>query len=142
MLLIYYINNSMETHSKPTFHSVSRIPLFLEIPRKGQTPCEFFRHLSPLTISAILKRLPISGLTHRFKTSMIYFETGLNVGAEKQKNNFKRGDLTFMVANGAICIIQESIHGFPMNALGHLDNMDLLNSISAGDALILKRANE
>lgn len=100
MLLIYYIINSMETHSKPTFHSVSRIPLFLEIPRKGQTPCEFFRHLSPLTISAILKRLPISGLTHRFKTSMIYFETGLNVGAEKQKNNFKRGDLTFMVANG------------------------------------------
>ena len=129
----------MDISSKPNLHSVSQIPLLLEIPGKGQIKCQIFRHLSPITISAIIKRLPLSGLMHRFKTSMIYFESGLNIGAEKQKDIFKKGDLTFMVANGAICIIQENIHGIPMNVLGRLDNLDLLNSISVGDALILKK---
>jgi hypothetical protein len=128
----------METPSKSKFHSVSQIPLFLEIPGKGQINCQIFRHLSPITISAIIRRLPLSGLVHRFKNSMIYFESGLNIGAEKQKDIFKKGDLTFMVANGAICIIVENIRGIPMNALGRLENMDLLNTISVGDALILK----
>ena len=73
--------------------SVSRLTLTFEVIGKGTAECEIVRHLSPLTISRILKALPLRDRVHRLEDKLVYIETGLMIGAEKQRTQFKRGDV-------------------------------------------------
>ena len=72
--------------------SVSRLKLIAEISGKGQAECELVRHLAPMTSGAILKALPVQDRVHRFEDKFVYIETGMVIGAEKPRTQFKRGD--------------------------------------------------
>ncbi|MEM0363950.1 MAG: cyclophilin-like fold protein [Candidatus Nitrosocaldus sp.] len=118
--------------------SVSRIRLVLEIKGKGRCECELARHLAPLTVGSILRALPIEGRVYRYDGAFIYMETGLTIGREKQRDEFKRGDIGFMVANGALCIFLKDVKGMMFNPLGRvINNIELLEGASAGDVLLL-----
>lgn len=120
--------------------SVSRIRITMEVQGIGNFDCEFIRHLSPLTIATILRKVPITGLLHARGKHIKYIETGLNVGAEKQRAVFEEGDLTYMTSNGSICIILESISGIMMNPLGKfLGDVDSFRSIRSGAVLKLNK---
>ncbi len=122
--------------------SVSRIRVTLELKGKGRCECEFARHLAPLTVGSIVRSLPIEGRAHRYDGLFIYMETGLAVGREKQRDEFKRGDIGFMVANGAVCIFLKDIKGMMFNPLGRVtSNIEVLDSASAGDVLLLASAS-
>ena len=120
-------------------HSVSRFPITLEIPNRGSAQCEVIRHLSPLTAGTILKSLPLEDRVHKFEDKLVYIETGLTIGAEKQKTQFKRGDMAYMTSNGSICIfIKDSSHR-PMNPIGIVkSNLEVIESTQAGDIMILR----
>ena len=148
MLLInQQINSNAEfslqihmTWSNP--NSVSRIQVVLESREKGKTMLEFVRHISPITFSKIIKAMPISGRLHFLDHKLGYVESGLTVGAEKQKSTFQRGDLGFMISNGSICIVLQDTKGLSMNHIGHcIDDPLLLESMESGEIIFIKLAS-
>lgn len=148
MLLInQQINSNAEfnlqihmTWSNP--NSVSRIHVVLESREKGKIMVEFVRHISPITFSKIIKALPISGRLHFLDHKLGYVESGLTVGAEKQKSTFQRGDLGFMISNGSICIVLQDAKGLSMNHIGHcIDDPLLLESMESGEIIFIKLAS-
>ena len=145
MLLInQQINSNTEfnlqldmTWSNP--NSVSRIHVVLESREKGKITLELVRHLSPITFSKIIKGLPFSGRVHFLDHKLGYVETGLTLGAEKQKSTFQRGDLGFMISNGSICIVLQDTKGLSMNHIGHcIDDPLMLESIESGEIIFIK----
>jgi uncharacterized protein len=122
-----------------SLHSVSRLPMILEILNRGSAQCEIIRHLSPLTVGTILKGLPLQGRVHKFADILVYIDTGLIIGAEKQKTQFKRGDIAYMTYNGSICIFIKDSSYRPMNPIGIVkSNLEVIESTQTGDIMILK----
>jgi hypothetical protein len=120
--------------------SVSRIPIIIEVVGNGKVKCELVRHLSPLTVSNILHSIPIIGRLHYLGTKLVYFETGLNMGAEKQRAVFSKGDIGYMTSNGSLCIVLQDLSGIMMNPVGRvLDDLSPLITLPAGQTLSIKR---
>lgn len=120
--------------------SVSRIKLLAEVAGKGSAECELVRHLSPITAGILLKGLPVQDRVHRFEDKFVYIETGLVIGAEKSKTQFRRGDLTFLPSNGAICFITKDCTTQAMNAIGKIvQNIEAIEGVQAGDVIAVKR---
>jgi uncharacterized protein len=123
-----------------TAGSVSRIPMIIQILDKGIAPCELIRHLSPLCVRMILNYLPLQDRIHKFSDSIIYIETRLVIGAEKQKAQFKRGDIAYMTSNSSICIFTKDSVMTPMNPIGIVkSNLEIFESTQSGDIMILKK---
>ncbi len=120
-------------------NSVSRIHVVFEAVGRGKIVLELVRHLSPITFSNIIKSIPISGRLHFLERNIGYVETGLTLGAEKQKSIFKRGELGFMISNGSICVVLQSIKGINMNHIGHcVEDPLLLDSIDSSEIIFIK----
>lgn len=120
--------------------SVSRLRLTAEVAGKGTAEWELVRHLAPLTAGAILKGLPVQDRVHRFEDRFVYIETGLVIGAEKQRTQFKRGDVALMTSNGAICFILKDCTVQAMNPVGKvLNNIEMVEAVKPGDVLVVKR---
>ncbi|MEM2760006.1 MAG: cyclophilin-like fold protein, partial [Nitrososphaerales archaeon] len=78
---------------------------------------------------------------HHFEDKFVYFETGLTIGAEKQKSDFKRGDIGFMISNGSICVFLKDVSVTTnMNPIGRvIANIELIESSAPGDVLLLRK---
>lgn len=121
--------------------SVSRLRLRIEVANKGSAEAELVRHLAPVTCNAIIKGLPLQDRVHRYEDKFVYIETRLVIGAEKQRSQFKRGDLAFMTSNGSICVFIQDVSVQPMNPIGKiLDNIGVVESSQPGDVMIVKRS--
>jgi hypothetical protein len=120
--------------------SISKVKVILEISGKGVSQGHIVRHLSPLTSSAILKSLPIQRRANKFKDRFVYIETELALGREKQRTNFKRGDLAFMTFHGSICVFLNDTISTPMNPLGSVTtHLEILERIVPGDLITINR---
>ena len=120
--------------------SISKVKVILEISGKGVSQGHILRHLSPLTSSAILKSLPIQRRANKFKDRFVYIETELALGREKQRTNFKRGDLAFMTFHGSICVFLNDTISTPMNPLGVVTtHLEMLETIVPGDLITINR---
>jgi uncharacterized protein len=120
--------------------SISKVKVILEISGKGVSQGHIVRHLSPLTSSAILKSLPIQRRANKFKDRFVYIETELALGREKQRTNFKRGDLAFMTFHGSICVFLNDTISTPMNPLGSVTtHLEMLERIVPGDLITINR---
>jgi hypothetical protein len=120
--------------------SISKVKVILEISGKGVSQGHVVRHLSPLTSSAILKSLPIQRRANKFKDRFVYIETELALGREKQRTNFKRGDLAFMTFHGSICVFLNDTISTPMNPLGVVTtHLEMLETIVPGDLITINR---
>lgn len=121
--------------------SVSRIRLVAEIAGKGSAECELVRHLAPITSTILLKGLPVQDRVHRFDDKFVYIETGMVIGAEKQRTHFKRGDLALLPSNGAICFVIKDCTVPAMNPIGRIaNNIESIEAVQAGDVVSVKRA--
>lgn len=122
--------------------SVSRIPILLSINNVIDIEGELVRHLSPLTIKKILGCLPISQLVINFQNKYIQINIELNIGIEKPKNIFKKGDIAFSPISNSICIfLNDYDHNNQLNHIGFVKNDDLekLKKTKAGDILNIRR---
>ena len=127
--------------SHQNYGTVSRLPIILEIVNKGFAQCEIIRHLSPLSIASLIKNLPLQDRIHKIAHEMVYINTGLTIGAEKQRTHFKRGDIAYMTSTASICIFVKDSIVNQMNPIGIVNaNLELLESTSAGDIMVLKKA--
>lgn len=125
---------------QPNAGSVSRLKLAIEVLNKGSATCELVRHLAPLTAGAIWKGLPVQDRVHRFADKFVYIETGLVIGAEKQRTQFRRGDMGFLPSNGSICVFVKDAVVQPMNAIGMVStNLEIIESSQPGDVMVVKK---
>jgi len=122
-------------------NTVSRIPLILEISNKGVVECEIIRHLCPITTKLILNGLPLKDRIHKLQGALVYMETGLIIGAEKQRSRFRRGEMAYLTANGSVCIFVKDCPAIStMNPIGVVtSNLRILESAQTGDVIILRR---
>ena len=120
--------------------SVSRVNVILEISGKGVARGEIVRHFSPLTSMAVLNSLPMQRRINKFKDRFVYIETELVMGREKQRTDFRRGELAFMSLHGSICVFLNDTVSTPMNPLGLVtSHLELLESLAPGELLTIRR---
>jgi hypothetical protein len=121
--------------------SVSRLKIAIEIQDKGSAWAELVRHLAPLTIGTILKSLPLQDRVHRYADKFIYVETGLVIGLEKHRTQFRRGDIAYLTSNSSICVFVQDAKVQPMNSLGTVtSNLEIIESSRTGDVMIIKES--
>jgi hypothetical protein len=90
-------------------------------------------------VKIILKSLPLQDRVHKYGDKLVYIETGLTIGAEKQKTQFKRGDIAYMTSNGSICVFIKDSLITPMNPIGIVkSNLEVIEATQTGDIMILK----
>ena len=119
--------------------SVSRIEINVEIKGKSQLKCELKRHLAPKTVGTITRSLPLEGNVHMMGNSFAYTETKINVGGERQRTQFKKGDVSFMPSTGSICFfLNDTDSTKTMTPIGTItSNMDALSNVKPGDVFVI-----
>jgi len=120
---------------------ISKIDVILEINGRERIKCQLKRHLSPMTVGLITRMLPLKGNVHQMGRSILYFETGINSGIERKREDFKKGDIAFLPTEGSICFyIDNMSDGKPMTIIGKIiDGIEKLSGIKSGDILSLSR---
>jgi hypothetical protein len=120
-------------------NSVSVVNLILEINGKSKLFCQLKRHLSPKTVGLISRSLPIQSNAHKMGNSVIYIETTIDSGIERQRSEFKKGDIAFMPYEGSICFFfADSSNVKSMSLIGKIvDNVDILKEIKSSDIISL-----
>lgn len=125
------------------FQSISRIPIKIELNRESELQGEFRRHLSPLTIKKLISILPLVGRINRYDGKFVYIKIAVELGAEKPNGSFKKGDIAFSPLGNFICIfISDATMDQKLNLLGRVttDNIDILQSLKAGDYLSINKS--
>jgi hypothetical protein len=119
--------------------SVSSSQLIVEIKGKSKMTCELKRHLSPKTVGSILRSLPLEGNAHLLGQNIVYFETAVNSGVERQRKEFKKGDIAFSPAGGSICFfVSDVISSKTMTPIGKLlSGVDELSAVKSGDIIAI-----
>lgn len=119
--------------------SVSSSHLVIEVKSKSKLVCELKRHLSPKTVGSILRSLPLEGNAHFLGQSIVYFETMISSGIERQRKEFKKGDIAFSPAGGSICFfVSDIVTTKPMTPIGKiLENVDSLKDVKPGDIIVI-----
>jgi hypothetical protein len=119
--------------------SVSSLQLVVEIKSKSKLVCELKRHLSPKTVGSILRSIPLEGNAHFLGQNIVYFETPINSGIERQRKEFKKGDVAFSPAGGSICFfVADVISSKPMTPIGRiLSDVDALKNAKPGDVIAM-----
>lgn len=84
--------------------------------------------------------MPLKDRIHKLGETLIYIETGLTIGAEKQRSRFKRGEMAYLTSNGSVCIfVKDSPAISTMNPIGIIrSNLELVKSVQTGDVMILR----
>ncbi|MBM3905103.1 MAG: hypothetical protein FJ354_00250 [Thaumarchaeota archaeon] len=119
--------------------TVSTTRLILEIKGKSKLDCELKRHLSPKTVGIIMRSLPLDGNAHFMGQNIVYFETKVNSGIERQKKEFKKGDIAFTPSGSSICLfVSDVITSKSLTPIGKiLANVDALKDVKSGDVISL-----
>ncbi len=125
--------------SENKFRSVSRIDIKVIINREETLHGQLIRHLSPLTISEMLRSMPFHGAVHYSRDTFCYIQTHLNIGQEKSRKKFSRGDIALMTSNGAICFfLKDASVEYSMNYIGRVSSkIEKLLSLRSNDELTI-----
>ena len=117
--------------------SVSKVECKAVIRGKGEVKFDIFKHLAPVTVSAILRELPINAHVTMYPKAMICLLTGIKAGVEKQRFEFAKGDIAFLPANGSLCFFLANAKSqSPLNPIGKLEtDIGVLSGLSAGDTM-------
>jgi hypothetical protein len=86
-----------------------------------------------------MRSLPLEGHVHLLGKSIAYFETSVDSGIERSRNEFKKGDVTFLSSSGSICFfLADAKLGKPMTPIGKLTgNTNALNDVKSGEVFCL-----
>ena len=120
--------------------SVSRLECTALIVGKGTFKVSLYRHLSPLTVNALMRVFPLESRVN-VQPAMACMFTTIRVGVEKPKTSFERGDVAFLASNGLICFfLKTATSDRPLNPLGKVDDgIELLDSLRPGSVIRLSR---
>ena len=120
--------------------SVSRIPIKIIIEKIGEAEGELIRYLTPRTVDAIVRALPVEGRAALWKEE-VYFEIPAKMGEEKAKTKVEKGDLAFWPMGSALCIFYgESQPYSAVNVVGKATkNLELFAKVKSGSVIRVER---
>lgn len=112
-----------------------------QVPGKGTIVANLFKHLSPVTLSRIVREVPIGGHVNFYERDFVYILTNVVSGEEKSRKEFKKGQVAFMPSGSSICFFLEEVRSYkPMNLLGEvIRGMDVLESLRRGDSIRIEK---
>ena len=119
--------------------SVSRVECLATVNGRGEGIVSLFRHLAPLTVSALVRTLPFDSRV-TLQTGMVCLFTQLRVGVEKPRTRFARGDVAFLPSGGLVCVFLGDAHSDrPLNPVGKVEKgLELFDAVRPGDVVSLK----
>jgi len=122
--------------------SVSRIPIKFVIEGIGEAEGELVRHLSPRTVEAIMRKLPIEGRAALWKEE-VYFEIPVKMGNEKAKPTVEKGTIAFWPMGNALCIFFGDTQPYsPVNIVGNVTkNLELFGQVKSGTKIRVERTS-
>ena len=120
--------------------SLSLIPIRLKIENLGEAEGEFVRFLSPRTVDALARKLPLEGRAALLKGG-IYFRIPLDLGLEKAKRIAEKGTLAYWPMGRAFCVFYEETKPYsPMNYVGKIKrNQEVFRQVKTGTKVIIDR---
>jgi uncharacterized protein len=120
--------------------SVSRIPIRFVIESVGKAEGELVRIRSPRTTDAIIKALPIEGMSALWQEE-VYFDIPVKMGNEKQSPTVKKGDLAYWPMGAAFCIFWGETQPYsPVNIIGKVTkNLELFEKVKSGTKIIIEK---
>jgi len=123
---------------EPLAGSVSKVECLASFRGGGRGRVALFRHLSPLSVNAIVRILPVDSRVN-VQPGMRCLFTSLKVGVEKPRTSFSRGDVALHASGGLICIfVKDAMSDSPLNPLGKVeDGLDLFEGMRPGDTVRL-----
>ncbi len=116
--------------------SVSKVECPAEVRGKGRFTLGLYRHLAPITVTALVQELPLASRAMVYP-GMIALLTKIRIGVEKQRMEFSKGDVAFLAANGSICIFLKNAKSErPLNPVGRVEEgLEVLEAAAAGDVV-------
>lgn len=116
--------------------SVSKIGCVAQVVGKGEVKVSLYRHLAPLTVNAIMRNLPIESRVN-VQSGMACLFTSIQVGVEKHRTDFGRGDVAFLASSGFLCFFLRSARSDrPLNPVGKVEaGLELLDNLGPGSVI-------
>jgi len=117
--------------------SVSKVECTLTIRGKGKLTLGLYRHLAPVTVTALLDEFPLASRAMITPGAMLTLLTKIKIGVEKQRLEFSKGDVAFLAANGSICIFLANVKSQrPLNPVGKVEEgLEVLQKAVSGDVV-------
>jgi hypothetical protein len=121
--------------------SQARVPIRIKVAEVGEATGELNRLTAPLTVSDILKVLPINGRTVSVQ-GCISIILGLKRGTEKPVTQVEEGTIAFWPRAMSLCIYPEATRTYdPVNRVGKVtSNLKILRNIRNGSRIIIVAA--
>jgi uncharacterized protein len=118
--------------------------MLARVPGKGTFVGNLFKHLSPVTITKILRELPINGRVNFYQKDFAYILTNVITGEEKSRKEFRKGQIAFLPSGSSICFFLQDIRSYkPMNPLGEItQGMEILESLKRGDSIEIEKISQ
>ena len=120
--------------------SLSRIPIRLIVEGLGEAKGELIRFLSPRTVDALTRKLPVEGRAALWK-SEVYFEVPVDMGEEKAKSTAKKGTIAYWPMGRAVCIFHDETRPYSsVNNIGRVtENLELFSQVKSGTRIRIER---
>lgn len=120
--------------------TVSRVPIMFIIDSIGEAEGQLIRHLTPRTVEAIIKKLPMEGRAALWKEE-VYFEIPVKMGKEKAKPTVEKGQIAFWPMGSALCIFYgESQPYSPVNIVGQITKgLELFAQVKSGTKIKVEK---
>ena len=124
--------------------SVSRVECSVTVRGKGEFTIELYKHLAPLTVASVLRTLPMSSRVTIYPKAMVCILTGIKTGVEKQRLEYKKGEIAFLAASGQLCFFTSAVKSqSPLNPVGKVaTNGEILDRLSPGDVMEIVQVRE
>jgi len=120
--------------------SISLIPVRLIVEGLGEAEGELARFLSPRTIDALVRRLPLEGRAALMKGG-VYFPVPLSLGTEKAKRTAEKGTLAYWPMGRAVCVFYEATR--PHSPISHIgkvkENLEIFRQVKTGTKITIKK---
>ena len=120
--------------------SVSRIPINLIIEGIGTAEGELIRLKSPRTTDAIVKSLPLEGMSATWQEE-VYFDIPIKMGNEKASATVEKGEIAFWPMGSAFCIFWGETQPYSLvNLIGKVTkNLELFEKVTSGTKIIIEK---
>jgi hypothetical protein len=119
----------------------SKTPVRILVAGLGEAKGEFVRIYAPLTVEALLRRLPLQGRVHPLMGG-VSFILGMRRGEEKSTKEVEARTIAYWPMNDSVCLFHSNARTYsPVNRVGRItDNLELIRRITSGARITIERA--
>jgi len=114
-----------------------RVKLSLE--GLGECLADLVRVLSPRTVEALVKKLPLSSRAFPGR-GYVYFQVPLEMGVEKPRREFERGSMAYWPQARAVCVfLEKAKFSYDVSLLGRVvEGLEALEKVRVGTPMIIE----